>query len=79
DIALRMYLEIVVKALIAGEHEKVEMCFIRRRDKEVIKVWKSIDTLYFSNLLNGLYGIYRRRTWRCAGKSLIYSSSWSFT
>ncbi|RME93444.1 MAG: hypothetical protein D6767_00965 [Candidatus Hydrogenedentota bacterium] len=78
DIALRMYLEIVVKALIAGGNEKVEICFIRHRGKEVVKTYKSIDTLYFAGLLNQLYGIYRRRTWRCTSKSLIYSSSWSF-
>ncbi|RME89725.1 MAG: hypothetical protein D6767_08025 [Candidatus Hydrogenedentota bacterium] len=78
DIALRMYLEIVVKALIAGEKGKVEICFLRHHGKEIVKSSKNIDTLYFAGLLNGLYGIYRRRTWRCASKSLIYSSSWSF-
>ncbi|RME91173.1 MAG: hypothetical protein D6767_05640 [Candidatus Hydrogenedentota bacterium] len=78
DIALRMYLEIVVKALIAEGKGKVEICFIRHRGKEVVKSHKSIDTLYFARLLNGLYGIYRRRTWRCGSKSLIYRSSWDF-
>ncbi|RME88284.1 MAG: hypothetical protein D6767_10400 [Candidatus Hydrogenedentota bacterium] len=78
DIALRMYLEVVVKALIAGGNEKVEICFIRHRGKEVIKSHKDIDTIYFTGVINGLYGIYRRRTWRCASKSLIYSSSWGF-
>ncbi|RME90335.1 MAG: hypothetical protein D6767_06995 [Candidatus Hydrogenedentota bacterium] len=78
DIALRMYLEVVVKTLIAGETEKVEICFIRHRDNEVTKENKNIDTSYFLGLLNGLYGIYRRRTWRCTNKSLVYRSSWVF-
>ncbi|RME89986.1 MAG: hypothetical protein D6767_07595 [Candidatus Hydrogenedentota bacterium] len=78
DIALRMYLEIVLKTLIAEGKGKVEICFIRHRDIKVVKSHKRIDTLYFAGLINQLYGIYRRRTWRCTSKSLIYSSSWIF-
>ncbi|RME88355.1 MAG: hypothetical protein D6767_10335 [Candidatus Hydrogenedentota bacterium] len=78
DIALRMYLKVVVKTLIAGGSGKVSVCFIKRDKKSMAKFQKLIDVRYFALLAEGLSGIYHRRTWRCSSNKLIYSSSWSF-
>ncbi|RME90846.1 MAG: hypothetical protein D6767_06200 [Candidatus Hydrogenedentota bacterium] len=78
DIALRMYLEVVVKTLIAGGCGKVSVCFVKRSKRSVVKLQKLIDAHYLVLLAKGLSGIYHRRTWRCSSNKLIYSSSWSF-
>ncbi|RME91306.1 MAG: hypothetical protein D6767_05480 [Candidatus Hydrogenedentota bacterium] len=78
DIALRMYLEVVIKTLIAGGCGKVSVCFVKRSKENVAQLQKLIDAHYFAMLAEGLSGIYRRRTWRCSSNKLIYSSSWSF-